>query len=393
MAVAEKQGLDIGSLLSGVSGVANLLTGTNSTTKTSGGTTKRTTGLDITQAGRKKMVQDLLSSVNGLASVAGGQRASGLYDSSTNQLLVNDLIDRTTSQVDRDTAKTVETTTTPGTTTSTVAAPRVGMGTAALAAGGAYGAKKLYDILSSGSSASTFAGALSDPSIVGSLASATAPISDFLSFTGDNSLMSGAANLGGVDFLSATGGMPVISAGMDLLQGDVSGAAGDVAGYMLGNMIAPGAGGPMGAMVSNILPVDSIVSGVGGFLKNIVGGSVICSELLAQGKMPKNLYILDVAYAELCIDYDVLEGYRLWAVPAVRSMRKSSVVTNLVAPFAISRAHYISALCGGDYSRKMAVLGWAVNAAGYPICWALGKLRKIFKKAAQDSLGLLTNSR
>lgn len=399
MAVGEKQGLDIGSLLQGVSGVAGLLTSKNTSTKTSGGTTTSSSGLDISQEGRMKLIQDILGGSSGLAAVAGGQRASGLYNSTTNQQLVNDLVDRASSSVERDTAKTVSTQTTSPVTQTTVQAPQVGLGTAAALAGGAYGAKKLYDILSGGGAASTgasLAGALSDSGVLGSVASTLGGGvgSDFLNFTG---IMPGGTDLlsgfGGIDFLgSGASGFPVLGAGLDLLNGDVEGALGTGAGFMLGNMIAPGVGGPIGSIVSNILPVDSIVSGIGKGLSGIFGGSVVCTELLRQGRMSKDLYTTDVAYAVAVMDPVVLEGYRAWGIPLVRLMRKHRAVSRVVEFFAVNRAHYISAICGGEFTPWRADLGWAINGVGVPLCWAIGKVRRLMKAKDQSALTLLTQN-
>ena len=143
-----KSGFDLGTLLSGGSQLLSLFG--DKTTKTSGGTTSgtKTSGLDITQEGTNKLIQDILSSSNGLAAVASGQKTAGLYNTSTNQQLTNDLIDRASSSVARDTAKTVETSTQTTSGGKTVQESPFNLGDAALGLAGAVGAKKLYDIIS-----------------------------------------------------------------------------------------------------------------------------------------------------------------------------------------------------------------------------------------------------
>lgn len=402
MAVAEKQGLDIGGLLQGVSSVAGLLAPRNTSTKTSGGTRTQTSGLDITQEGRMKLIQDILGGTSGLASVAGGQRAAGLFNSSTNQMLVNDLVDRASASVDRDTARTTTTTVESPTTQLMSQAPQVGLGTAAALAGGAYGAKKLYDVIAGGadvaSAGSSLAGALASPGsdVLGSIASSNmGNFSNFLNFTGSSA--GGADLLGnsfsGMDFLgskSAAAGAPWVSMGMDVLNGDVEGALGTGAGFMLGNMIMPGIGGPIGSVVSQILPVDSIIKDVGSAIGGLFGGSVVCTELLRQGLMSKELYISDVVYASKKMNPTVLRGYRFWGIPLVRLMRKSKRVTKIAAFFAVSRAHYIAAISKKEFAPWRADLGWAINLVGVPLCWMLGKTLEILEVPEKSTIRLLT---
>lgn len=59
-------------------------------TKSKGSTT--TTSGNISQAGVDSMIQQILGSTQGLAAVTGQQKVAGLYNSSTNKLLSNDLI-------------------------------------------------------------------------------------------------------------------------------------------------------------------------------------------------------------------------------------------------------------------------------------------------------------
>jgi hypothetical protein len=66
---------------------------------TSGNTSVVKTDQGISQDSMNAMLQQILSGTNGLASVAGGQRSAGGYSSTTNQMLVNDLLTRSASQV------------------------------------------------------------------------------------------------------------------------------------------------------------------------------------------------------------------------------------------------------------------------------------------------------
>lgn len=349
--MAEKmQGLNVGNLLTGITGITDLLTEKKTKTKTSGGTTTQTSGLDITAEGRNKMIEDALASNSGLAETSSGKNRAGLYNSSTNQLLVNDLLDRVSSSVDRDTAKQTTTTVASPTSQTAVTPARVGVGDAALGIGGAVAAKKIYDIFSDG------AGSVIEelPSFVPA-------------FDGIGEL----AGAGG-----ALGGMPFLSMGLDLLSGEPEDALASGAGFLLGNALLPGIGGPIGSILSGVLPIDDILGDVGGFFGDLFGGgSVVCTELYKQGIMSRELYINDVMFAHASMSDVVLTGYRYWGIPVVRLMRTSPAVTAIAAFFAVNRAHYIASITGAvSYHPARAVLGALINAIGVPACYVLGTL-------------------
>lgn len=97
-------------------GAANLLTlakmfkGTSST---------QTTSSNISKPGMDALLQQILGSAQGLSSVASGQRGAGLYNSSTNQLLLNDFMTRAAGELEKQRA---------GTTTTTRAPAQFGLG-------------------------------------------------------------------------------------------------------------------------------------------------------------------------------------------------------------------------------------------------------------------------
>lgn len=107
-------------------GIGNLLTnlmGKDSTTVQSDGTktstvTKQT---QISDAALKSLIQSMLEDQStGLAKVASGARSSGLYNSSSQQLLVNDLISRASNAAALASAPTTTTETTTSTPTTKV---------------------------------------------------------------------------------------------------------------------------------------------------------------------------------------------------------------------------------------------------------------------------------
>jgi hypothetical protein len=87
-------------------------------TTQSGGTTTKTESGSFSQDSMNQMLKSALEGTNGLAAVAGGQRAAGGYGSSTNQLLVNDLLTRSAGQIAQlNTSKTTQTSTPQSSTT------------------------------------------------------------------------------------------------------------------------------------------------------------------------------------------------------------------------------------------------------------------------------------
>lgn len=103
MAVSElpqRSGVD----LQGVSSLANLFLGKTTNTQNGGGvstTGTRTVSESVDPAAVKATVDSILSGTQGLAAVSSGQRRAGLYNSSTNQLLTNDLMARTAAEASK----------------------------------------------------------------------------------------------------------------------------------------------------------------------------------------------------------------------------------------------------------------------------------------------------
>lgn len=102
--------------LDSIKGLYDLINGT--TTSKSGGTQTKTESSSISQEGMNEMLKSALSNTNGLAAVAGGQRTAGGYGSVTNQLLVNDLMTRTSSQIAQANSTKTTTVSDPGSKTT-----------------------------------------------------------------------------------------------------------------------------------------------------------------------------------------------------------------------------------------------------------------------------------
>lgn len=83
------------SLIDTIGKLADLY-GDKTKTETGGTTTQQTI---IDPAAAQNLINTILGGTSGLAAVSSGQKGAGLYNSSTNQLLVNDLLSRTAGEV------------------------------------------------------------------------------------------------------------------------------------------------------------------------------------------------------------------------------------------------------------------------------------------------------
>jgi hypothetical protein len=91
------------------------------------GSTSSTTKSNLTKEGMDAVIAQVLGGTNGLAAIANGEKTAGLYNSSTNQLLTNDLITRTAGELAKQQAGTTTSANTrqdptfsPGKTAATV---------------------------------------------------------------------------------------------------------------------------------------------------------------------------------------------------------------------------------------------------------------------------------
>ena len=115
----------------------------------------------------------------------------------------------------------------------------------------------------------------------------------------------------------------------------------------------------------------------GGFTRDVIGREaadggtrVICTELERQGLMEAELLQTDIVFTQRHIAMKTVQGYHLWAVPYVRLMKKSTIVTRLVKPFANWRAEEIAFQMGTR--TRPHYRGKAVRYIGEPVCWLLG---------------------
>lgn len=76
------------------------------TSSFSGATNKQTSRTDFDEDAIKRILALAFAGTDGIQSISAGERTSGIFDSTTNQQLINDLLTRTTGEIARLTAPT-----------------------------------------------------------------------------------------------------------------------------------------------------------------------------------------------------------------------------------------------------------------------------------------------
>ena len=105
------------------------------------------------------------------------------------------------------------------------------------------------------------------------------------------------------------------------------------------------------------------------------GGKVICTELHRQGKLDDATMAADKKFGENVAQNDphTMIGYHCWALPIVRQMRKSKIITFIVSLLALpwAREMYFRQTGNGRGSYR----GRVLMAFGIPVCRFIGRRR------------------
>ena len=102
--------------------------------------------------------------------------------------------------------------------------------------------------------------------------------------------------------------------------------------------------------------------------------TVICTELLVQGKFPEELYYHSKALEHFeSLPKETISGYHAWAIPVVSWMQKSELLSNLLLPIVLAR--YLQIIYGHS-----SFLGTLTIYEGQPICYLIGRTLKLFAK-------------
>lgn len=148
-----------------------------------------------------------------------------------------------------------------------------------------------------------------------------------------------------------------------------AGAVGDGTAGGIGGTAAGGEGGPGTAGDAGVGD-GGTGDGGGGGGGGGGGSSVICSELFRQGIMPFHIWAADERFGMLQTA-EVKNGYRMWAQYVARGMRRSRLLTAIVAPIAMAWAHEMAYQM--DAAKKGSVVGRCIMAVGRPLCQFLGR--------------------
>lgn len=360
-------------LLQTIPSIAALFSSPTTTATSTTEPSSITESTSISKEGMDALIKQILDSNKGLAGVTQGQRSAGLYNSTSNSLLANDLITRAAGEVASRTASKTSTTTGGAKTTAQRTTAPISGGLAAgglgalglLSAVPALGkAKKGIEELfgekislpaddgTTQSILDTISG-LGPALDAGSLGAASDLATETLTqnFLSDFDVISGAGNFFGdsLSFLGDIGPLPGIGS---LLQGDVEGAAQDAAIYFAADAIFPGFG-TAATVVSNVLG----------------GDSVICTEALKQGLMSKELYAKETTQYFPTLSPTLVSGYHFLAAPVVHWMQTSSGAARFFAAGAVAYASHTTG------TRKN-LLGACIKNVGEPLCYAVGILLK-----------------
>ncbi len=134
------------------------------------------------------------------------------------------------------------------------------------------------------------------------------------------------------------------------------------------------AGQALNVLTAPISATVGVIKQVEGIVNTVTGGSIICDELCRQGYLPRKIVKLDGEHRRKHIDRATYRGYIAWATPVVALMRRSALVTLVIAP--IGRAWAYEMASRMDYHIKGSLLGKLLLKIGVPICRWLGQRGK-----------------
>ncbi|QHJ80710.1 MAG: hypothetical protein [Bacteriophage sp.] len=381
--------------LTGLMTLLNGVNGKSQTTKTSGGTSTQQT--NVSGQGIQEILNQILSGSGGVKDIGSRARSSGLYNSTSEDLLLGNLYATAANKAELARSPTVTTTapqtqvtTTPGTGigglagtlgTAFLASQALNLGTKALAPTIESGSNYITDLL--GGLFGTGGGDVSSPT--GS-SKKSGSILDGIDFGGFGGQIGGTSASSGTGFSSGEGygintstlgnfgGSSGVSDakglnfGMDLDSGSGSvgiggfGAIGSILGSVLGGLAGSSGGSSSG--------------GGGGSS----GGSVICTALKDRGMLDRKLHAAGEKYLN-ALPVEVKIGYQSWAIEIAEKIAEGHEGwTKVCCPVARSRTNLLAS-SGSFIDHLKYPLGTLTKFIGEPICGMIGK--QVMRKVSQ----------
>lgn len=343
-------------------------------------TTSATTKEDVSVDKANAYIRQIMESTQGLSAVSSGQKGAGMYGSSTNQLLTNDLLARTTAGAaalssNKTTSQTSQQSpalslgkTIAGAGLGMLAQPVLKAGAKKLGVdqwgnkiadsifGGPGGGGAAFDIGSEIFPAAFDRVAVDPTGTLGNMA--------FMDTVqpGDGS---GSGSSGGISGTEAA--MGAAAAGAGIAAASAGTAAATAGGYVVG---------AEAATWGTAAAAASTAAEGAGLFETLASAAVlwiVCTELRKQGRMPAKFYYYGASeFAKY--DERGKQGYYIWAIPAVKHLRAhpESKFSKLLEIVFNSRAEYLSAIAGCRGARK--TLFGAVTTHGlYAACWILSR--------------------
>lgn len=357
----------------------------SSTTNKSGSTTTKG---NISEEGIQRMIDQMLAAPGGVKDISSKARGAGLYNSSTEAQLTNDLMARTAGEL---AARQAGTTTESDETIMTeTVAPGMGVGKAllpmaAMALGKPLieralsgGGNLLGGLFGGGSSMvdapmeSLLGSGIANPSFAAALGGNTLgnTFGGFLGNSSSDLLGNISAGSGLAESLGTTiGGVGEIAPGFALnaipgvgsfLGGLLGGGdPSDMSGFGLGASALAGlaTAGPVGLLMG---PAMSILgSGLGGV-------SIVCTALKDKGLLDRELYEQGREYLE-AMDNETRQGYiQLFSGIAKKIEQGSKFWTAVCLPFAKGRTKLLASKSKWKYFKHP--IGSLTKFVGEPLC-------------------------
>lgn len=372
-------------------------------TTTGSGTT--TTGSNISDEGMNRVIQQILAGPGGIKDISGAARGSGLFNSSTEAQMLNDLAARTAGEAEKQRAGTTTTSNTNQTTelvqpgmglggmgsmlAMSAAKPLLGGVASFLDGKGFMSGTGLGNLLGGGTAATAgVAPGIDLSSVVASpnvgagisggagLGSTLGGLTDFGTLSGDlgNMAVGSSVDLGSslgsmADFAPAAGGSFALNAipGVGSFLGGLLGGSSpeDIDGMGIGASALAGlaAGGPVGMVAAPMMMM------LGSALGDV---SIICTALESRGLLDSAEYQKGQEYLASVSPVTKQGYYYLCADVADQIKAGDKFWTTLCLPFARQRTKLIAE--GSGYARWIRYpLGTLTKIIGQPICWVVGK--------------------